>query len=125
MRFFMSAETAFRSLSATSNPAVIPAELLQSLKEFLPAELVVRLDAQSIVFDGSNDAVLMVERCQPPEGASEVVCAACGGDDVVQDANAVWDVIRQESVLGETFGNWFCKDCEDSVDVITREVCHE
>jgi ribosomal protein L37AE/L43A len=39
------------------------------------------------------------------------VCAACGSDDIREDAYAVWDVHSQAWTLQTTFDDYVCKDC--------------
>ena len=42
----------------------------------------------------------------------KMVCDRCGGDNVMRDAWAEWDVEKQEWVLrGEPFDNACCDDC--------------
>jgi len=44
------------------------------------------------------------------------ICPACGSNDVVIDAWAVWDVSTQSMVLGNTFDHMMCQDCGDELD---------
>ena len=40
------------------------------------------------------------------------VCSNCGGSNVVRDAWAEWDPVRQEWILQSTFDESYCYDCE-------------
>lgn len=51
------------------------------------------------------------------------VCDECGSDRVLIDANAVWNVEKQEWVLvGLEDHDDYCMDCEDQASLITRKV---
>jgi hypothetical protein len=41
-----------------------------------------------------------------------IVCASCGGSNVMRDAWAEWDDSKQEWVLGTVFDAGFCADCD-------------
>ena len=41
-----------------------------------------------------------------------IVCASCGSDEVMRDAWAVWDDVKQDWVLGAVFDAGFCEKCE-------------
>lgn len=51
----------------------------------------------------------------------EIVCTWCEGTDVARDAWAVWDVARQEWVLGTVFDDGFCQTCERARGLEARE----
>lgn len=40
-----------------------------------------------------------------------VVCRACGGEHVRRDADAIWNVEKQQWELGEVYYNATCDDC--------------
>ena len=40
------------------------------------------------------------------------VCTMCGGDNILADAWARWDIEEQEYVLDNTFDDRFCEDCD-------------
>lgn len=44
----------------------------------------------------------------------KIVCSACGGENVLVDAWARWNVDKQEWELDNTFDDKFCEDCEGS-----------
>jgi hypothetical protein len=44
-----------------------------------------------------------------------VVCGDCGGEDVVRDAWAAWDVGSQTWELHATLDAAFCHDCDTEV----------
>jgi hypothetical protein len=47
-------------------------------------------------------------------------CGQCGGEDIMRDAWATWDVTSQTWVLGEVFDYAFCADCEADATVVER-----
>lgn len=57
--------------------------------------------------------------------AVEQVCKACGSDDVKLDAWAVWDIDKQDWVLGYTFDDSFCESCEGETTIIDRQLTEE
>ena len=50
-------------------------------------------------------------------GKYKYICPICGGDNVVSDAWASWDVESQQWVLENTFDQEFCNDCETEVNL--------
>lgn len=44
----------------------------------------------------------------------KIVCSSCGGENVLADAWARWNVDKQEWELDNTFDDKFCEDCECS-----------
>lgn len=54
-------------------------------------------------------------------------CKKCGTDHIVFDANAVWDVEKQEMVLDDTYNTHecFCCECDDVAHVVEKEVPDE
>jgi hypothetical protein len=42
----------------------------------------------------------------------DIVCRDCGGNNVCRDAWAVWDIDKQDWVLGAVFDDGHCDDCE-------------
>jgi len=52
------------------------------------------------------------------------LCNHCGGDRIIADANAVWDVNQQCWVLDDVFDDYFCSDCEGESTPIDAEVAH-
>ena len=42
----------------------------------------------------------------------DIVCGECGGNNVMRDAWAVWDVDEQDWVLGAVFDYGHCDDCD-------------
>jgi hypothetical protein len=51
-------------------------------------------------------------------------CSQCGGEDVMRDAWATWDVTSQTWVLGEVFDYAFCADCEADATIVERPLDH-
>jgi hypothetical protein len=50
------------------------------------------------------------------------VCQYCGSDNIVFDAWARWDPIKEEFVLGQVFEQVFCNDCGAETADIDKEV---
>jgi len=40
------------------------------------------------------------------------VCTTCGSEDVHLDANAEWDIEKQEWILCATFDTSYCNNCD-------------
>jgi hypothetical protein len=49
---------------------------------------------------------------QPPSRRIDIICRDCGGNNVCRDAWAVWDLDKQDWVLGAVFDDGHCEDCE-------------
>ena len=49
---------------------------------------------------------------QPPRQRHRMICERCGGEDVMVDAWATWDVDEQRDVLVDTFDHSFCRSCD-------------
>ena len=45
------------------------------------------------------------------------ICSRCKSDDIFDDATAIWSETKQEMVLGETFGEYFCRDCDAKTEI--------
>lgn len=52
----------------------------------------------------------------------EMICARCGGDNVMRDAWAVWDATAQEWSLGAVFDYGYCDDCERETTIEERSI---
>jgi len=50
-----------------------------------------------------------------PEEKVNYVCPECGGDNLLYDAFATWDVDAQELVLHSTYETVRCEDCDKEV----------
>lgn len=46
----------------------------------------------------------------------KIVCAQCGGENVLRDAYASWDVEAQEWVLSSIYDAFTCDDCGGMCD---------
>lgn len=49
-----------------------------------------------------------------PAHHEKPICATCGGDNVLKDAWARWDVELQEWQLDNVFDDAFCEDCDSA-----------
>jgi hypothetical protein len=47
----------------------------------------------------------------------QMVCAECGGTNVMRDAWACWNVETQEWELQSTFDNAHCDDCDGETSI--------
>ena len=52
----------------------------------------------------------------------KIVCSTCGGENVMRDAWAEWDVERQEWVLQNVFDAAHCEDCDGETSLDEVEV---
>lgn len=50
----------------------------------------------------------------------EIVCATCGGINIMRDAWAVWDTKAQKWILGAVFDYAHCDDCEKETTLEVR-----
>jgi len=50
------------------------------------------------------------------------VCESCGSDDVLKDAYAEWDLLKQAWVLSAVFDHTICNTCDGETNVIEAEV---
>ncbi len=50
-----------------------------------------------------------------------MTCAHCGGDSVVRDAWASWDIENQEWVLESVYDHAYCNDCEGETSINETE----
>ena len=46
------------------------------------------------------------------------VCKDCGGDQVLVDAYAEWDIDAQQWELSHTYGYSYCKDCDGETTIV-------
>ena len=46
------------------------------------------------------------------------VCSSCGSENVVHDAWASWNVEEQKWELENWFDDAFCRECDESCDII-------
>lgn len=51
-----------------------------------------------------------------------MVCATCGGTNVLRDAWAVWCEDAQEWELGPVFDDAHCNDCDGETRIEEKEV---
>ena len=54
---------------------------------------------------------------EPEKRAVKMVCGTCGGENVMRDAWAVWDVATQQWELGNVFDHAHCDDCDGETRV--------
>jgi hypothetical protein len=47
----------------------------------------------------------------PDQSKVKMICGYCGGQNVMRDAWAVWDVVNQEWALGAVFDYAYSEDC--------------
>lgn len=47
----------------------------------------------------------------------KMICANCGGENVMRDAWAVWDIDAQDWTLGNVFDQGYCDDCEGEASI--------
>ena len=47
------------------------------------------------------------------KGKVDYVCGTCKSNDLLHEAFAVWDAETQKMELDNTFGEVFCKECDD------------
>lgn len=52
----------------------------------------------------------------------KIVCGKCSTENVRQDAWAEWDVAAQKWVLGSTYDQGFCEECEDERTLMEVEI---
>jgi hypothetical protein len=54
----------------------------------------------------------------------KIVCSHCGGENVMRDAYAEWDVASQDWVLQNVFDQGYCDDCggEASLDEVELDL---
>jgi hypothetical protein len=52
----------------------------------------------------------------------QITCAHCGGENVVRDAWASWDIDKQEWVLKNVFDYAYCQDCASETSINETEV---
>lgn len=51
-----------------------------------------------------------------------MVCAYCGGEDVMRDAWAEWDIEKQDWVLRSVFDHTHCESCDGDTSLSEVEV---
>ena len=49
-------------------------------------------------------------------------CVACGGQNVMRDAWATWDAELQLWVLGSTFDQAYCEDCDGETSIVDKPI---
>jgi hypothetical protein len=52
----------------------------------------------------------------------KIVCSECGGENVLADAWASWNVEKQEWELYNHFDSKFCEDCDGECSVEWVEI---
>ena len=55
----------------------------------------------------------------------EMVCEECGSKDVWIDAISKWDISNQEWVLGGTFQEEHCDNCDGSTTIKEQEIIND
>lgn len=52
----------------------------------------------------------------------QMICANCGGENVMRDAWAQWDAESQQWTLSATFDHAHCEDCDGAAWIEEREL---
>lgn len=47
----------------------------------------------------------------------DIICKRCGSDEVVRDAWARWDFAKQEWIVDDLFGDYYCRSCEGECEI--------
>lgn len=113
----MCKDTFNKTLSEANNNAglFMPAWVMDELIKHIPSGVMKWVENQCLSFGHQEEYRLESVRNRPPKGACELTCPQCGGDNVVKDAFASWDVNAQEFVLHSTYDESYCQDCDESV----------
>ena len=52
----------------------------------------------------------------------KILCGTCGGDNVMRDAYAEWDVGAQDWILKNVFDQGYCDDCGGEASLTEEEI---
>lgn len=96
---------------------IIPASVFDELRQYVPYGVMKWAERQCQMPGTDKFAQHEEYQKQTPNDLRELTCSECGGDNVVLDAYASWDVRAQEYVIDSTFDDAYCRDCEKSVSV--------
>ncbi|GLQ31431.1 hypothetical protein [Litoribrevibacter albus] len=115
----MCKETLSKTLTEANNSTgyFMPIWVMDELKKHIPSGVMKWAENQCHAFGKEQEYRLEAVRNRPPVGAYELTCSKCGGENVVKDAFASWDVNAQEFVLYATYDESYCHDCEESVSL--------
>jgi hypothetical protein len=57
---------------------------------------------------------------RPPVAKIAKCCSTCGGENIVVDAWAEWNVETQRWELGATFDHSVCEDCDGETRIVDK-----
>lgn len=75
--------------------------------------------------DISHVTDVLTEDSKTPEKKIKMVCSHCGSTDVRKDADAIWNVEKQEWELVAVYDNTTCEDCGGECSLLEVEVEEE